>query len=69
MDIELDGRITETGQLEIELPPNLPPGHVRVRIMLESDACQTMLASETILAQDWDTPEEDEAWRLLKANC
>lgn len=27
----------------------------------------TMLASEDVLRQEWDTPEEDEAWADLKA--
>lgn len=27
-----------------------------------SEAVQTMLASESVLRRDWDTPEEDEAW-------
>jgi len=26
---------------------------------------ETMLLSETALAKDWDTPEEDEAWANL----
>jgi hypothetical protein len=30
-----------------------------------STAFQTMLASEQILAKDWNTPEEDEAWAHL----
>ncbi len=30
-----------------------------------SEAYQTMLASERVLAKDWDTPEEDEAWAHL----
>jgi hypothetical protein len=29
------------------------------------DAVQTMLASEAVLRQEWDTPEEDEAWADL----
>lgn len=30
-----------------------------------SDAYQTMLASEDVLARDWNRPEEDEAWADL----
>ena len=30
-----------------------------------SEAFQTMLASEDVLARDWNTPEEDEAWADL----
>ncbi|MGH2585946.1 MAG: DUF2281 domain-containing protein [Dehalococcoidia bacterium] len=32
---------------------------------IESEAFQTMLASEAVLARDWDTPEEDAAWAHL----
>ena len=31
----------------------------------ESEAFQTMLASEAVLARDWNTPEEDDAWADL----
>lgn len=30
-----------------------------------SEAYQMMLASEAVLARDWDQPEEDEAWANL----
>ena len=30
-----------------------------------SDAVQTMLATEAVLRQDWDRPEEDAAWAHL----
>lgn len=30
--IQLNGRITENGELEIDLPPGLPPGEARVTI-------------------------------------
>ncbi len=30
--------------------------------ILESEAYQTMIASERILSKDWDDPKEDEAW-------
>jgi len=31
----------------------------------QSEAYQTMLASESALAREWDSPEEDEAWADL----
>lgn len=31
----------------------------------QSDSILTMIASEEILARDWNTPEEDEAWANL----
>jgi hypothetical protein len=30
-----------------------------------NDEAKTHLASEKVLARDWDTPEEDEAWKNL----
>jgi prevent-host-death family protein len=32
---------------------------------LEAEAVATMIASERVLAKEWDTPEEDEAWANL----
>ncbi len=34
-------------------------------LLTETDAFQTMLASEAVLRRDWDTPEEDAAWAHL----
>jgi len=34
----------------------------RARLRLESEALATMIASERVLAREWDTPEEDAAW-------
>lgn len=31
----------------------------------ESEAFQTMLASESVMKRDWDRPEEDQAWADL----
>ena len=30
-----------------------------------TDLSETMVASESMLRRDWDTPEEDEAWAHL----
>jgi prevent-host-death family protein len=35
------------------------------RRQLQEEALATMLASERVLAREWDTPEEDEAWQDL----
>jgi hypothetical protein len=34
--LELRGRITEEGRLEVDLPPGVPPGEARVTIELPS---------------------------------
>jgi hypothetical protein len=31
----------------------------------DSEAYETMLASEDVLRREWDSPEEDEAWANL----
>ena len=36
--IRLNGRITETGQLEVDLPDNLPAGEVSVTIEVDSES-------------------------------
>lgn len=38
---------------------------IEMQQMLRSEGFQTMLASELVLSQDWNTPEEDEAWADL----
>ena len=56
--IELTGRITENGKLELELPAGLPPGEVHVIIELSS-------AEDTKSADDPITQEElDELMRI-----
>ncbi len=41
------------------------PSNVILREAGTSYALDTMLASENVLARDWDTPEEDAAWADL----
>lgn len=38
---------------------------IRFDVLTESNAFQTMRASEAVLRRDWDTPEEDAAWAHL----
>lgn len=38
---------------------------IEPRPEIHSEAFLTMLASEAVLARDWDRPEEDEAWADL----
>lgn len=37
----------------------------RLTRRLEAEAVATMIASERVLAKEWDTPEEDDAWANL----
>jgi len=35
------------------------------KMIPESEAILTMIASEEVLGREWNTPEEDEAWANL----
>lgn len=37
----------------------------RLTRRLEAEAVATMIASERVLAKEWETPEEDDAWANL----
>src|SRR5689334_18354822 len=49
--IELSGRINESGELEVKLPPGLPAGEVHVSIELPANA-----------ADSGDVPWEQRPW-------
>ena len=36
-----------------------------LRFKTQDDRFDGLLASESVLSRDWDTPEEDEAWASL----
>src|SRR5260221_1513837 len=57
--IELTGRITENGKLELELPEGLPPGEVQVTIELPQQE-QLTSSDEQPITQD----ELDELMRV-----
>jgi hypothetical protein len=40
-------------------------GKIKEADLYETDSFQTMLASESALAEDWNQPEEDIAWANL----
>lgn len=44
--------------------PKDPPSPAWIEVD-EDSSLATMIASEAVLARDWDTPEEDEAWKDL----
>lgn len=51
----------QTGQYNYQ-PDVIPATEIQVS---EDSSLATMIASESVLAKDWDTPEEDEAWADL----
>ena len=61
--------IYEHGKLVLPRPLSLPEKS-RVRVTIESDlgrddSFNGLLLSESALAKDWNTPEEDAAWASL----
>ncbi|MGH8606166.1 MAG: hypothetical protein ACREX9_01705 [Gammaproteobacteria bacterium] len=46
-------------------PITLPPGSRVLITVLELDGLETALLSESVLAADWQRPEEDAAWSHL----
>ena len=57
--------IDEQGNVRLLKPVHLASPRRALVIILEEPAesvSETALLSETALAQDWDRPEEDEAW-------
>ncbi|HXB74349.1 MAG TPA: hypothetical protein VNY05_39295 [Candidatus Acidoferrales bacterium] len=62
--------IDEQGNVRLLEPVHLPsPRRALVTILEERQAAgapETALLSEAALAEDWNRPEEDEAWRHLQ---
>ena len=62
----IEATIDERGNVQLLEPIQLPaPRRALVTILTdESDIPETALLSEAALAEDWNRPEEDEAWDL-----
>jgi len=61
--------IDEQGNVRLVEPVKLPAGRRVLVTILESpfiDVPETALLSEPALAEDWNRPEEDEAWSHLQ---
>ena len=68
----MTGSIREKLQSELErIPDNLLGElheymrYLQFRTHQQSEAMQTAYASEAVLANDWNRPEEDQAWQDL----
>jgi hypothetical protein len=59
IDIPLDRKL----RLELDLPEAMPCG--KTRLTLIPQIPDTMRMSETSLAKDWNSSEEDRAWADL----
>ena len=64
-----EATIDKNGQIRLKEAIKLPVGYrVLVTILEESEALitETALLSEATLAEDWNRPEEEEAWAHLQ---
>ena len=64
----IEATIDERGNVQLLEPIPLPaPRRARVTILAdEPDIPKTALLSEAALAEDWNRPEEDDAWSHLQ---
>ena len=60
--------IDDEGAARLLEAAELPPGSRALVVVLQDDvtASETALLSEAALAEDWNRPEEDEAWSQLQ---
>lgn len=70
MPTTIEATIDEKGNVVLKTPIRLPTKKRAFVIILEEEPAfqisETALLSETALAQDWNRPEEDEAWLHLQ---
>lgn len=66
----IEATIDEHGNVKLREPVRLPSMRRALVTILEDAATasvhETALLSESALAQDWNRPEEDEAWSHLQ---
>lgn len=62
--------IDEQGNVQLREPVHLPAARRALVMILEEQpgagVSESALLSETALAEDWNRPEEDEAWSYLQ---
>lgn len=65
----IEGVIDERGNVRLLEPVHLPAARRALITILEdpmaAGASENALLSEAALAEDWNRPEEDEAWSYL----
>ncbi len=67
MPKSIEARIETDGQVHLSEPVRLSHAcRAIVTIMDDLDVPETALLSEETLSEDWNRPEEDEAWSHLQ---
>jgi predicted DNA-binding antitoxin AbrB/MazE fold protein len=65
MRTTIEAEVDEQGNIRPKQPVDLPPGSRVLITVVELEATETALLSETALGADWNRPEEDAAWSDL----
>ena len=65
MHTTIEASVDEQGNIRPTERVALPPGSRLLITVLEPEAVDTALLSESSLAADWDRPEEEAAWGSL----
>jgi len=70
MPTTIEATIDKKGNVLLQAPIQLPENRRALVIILEEEPAlsipETALLSEPVLAEDWNRPEEDEAWLHLQ---
>ena len=70
MPTTIEATIDEKGNVLLQTPIQLPAVRRAIVVILEDKlpfpVSETSLLSEPALAEDWNRPEEDEAWLHLQ---
>lgn len=70
MPTTIEATIDEKGNVLLQTPIQLPAVRRAIVVILEEKPAfpvsETALLSEPALAEDWNRPEEDEAWSHLQ---
>lgn len=67
MLMAIEATIEKDGEVSLMEPVHLTHAcRAIVTIMTDTEVPDTALLSEAVLAKDWERPEEDEAWSLLR---
>jgi len=68
----VEAHVGDDGHLRLDIPTDLPKGNIKAVLVLdhmepsESSSMETVLLSQQALAEDWERPEEGEAWKHLQ---
>jgi len=73
--LKVQAHVDKDGHLRVDVPTSLPEGDLKAVLVLDdvdsldSHPMETALLSQQALAEDWERPEEDEAWNTCSRQC